>query len=139
MEYSEWEHCTICVHLYGACTKKRNIENERNVHGKRLRVFSTKGEKLELPPTSKSLLSIASIFFSIPRFFRQHRCSFSFILSTFQLATSCGSEEILTSIYPIGFVLLLVPIFKIKKKHLSREGRQRLKIGIDARRKNKIE
>ena len=46
MEYSECGHCTICVHLYGACTKKRNIENERNVHGKRLRVFSTKGEKL---------------------------------------------------------------------------------------------
>ena len=118
--------------------EKRNIGNESSVHGKRLRVFSTKGEKLELPRTSKSLFPCVN-FFSIPRFFRQHCCSFSFIFSTFQLATSCGLEEILSSIYPIDFVLLLVPIFKFRKKHLSREGRQRLKIDIDARRKNKIE
>ena len=107
------ETCMYNMFTADLHTEKRNIGNESSVLGKRLWVFSTKGEKLELPPTSKSLLSIASIFFSIPRFFRQHRCSFSFILSTFQLATSCGSEEILTSIYPIDFVLLLVPIFKI--------------------------
>ena len=50
-------------------TEKRNIGNERNVHGKRLWVFSTKGEKLELPPTSKSLLSMASIFLASRDFF----------------------------------------------------------------------
>ena len=74
-------------------TEKRNIGNESSVLGKRLRVFFTKGEKLELPRTSKSLVPQHQSFFSIPRF-GQHRFYFSFLISTYQLVMSCGVEEI---------------------------------------------
>ena len=86
-------HCvlqTMCINMH---TKKQNIGNESSVLGKRLRVFFTKGEKLELPRTSKSLVPQHQSFFSIPRF-GQHRFYFSFLISTYQLVMSCGVEEI---------------------------------------------
>ena len=99
-------HCvlqTMCINMH---TKKQNIGNESSVLGKRLWVFSTKGEKLELPPTSKSLLPLASIcFLSILRFLAASLFYFCLYFQHTNFRRIVEQKKFSTLLYQIDFVL----------------------------------
>ena len=105
------ETCMYNMFTADLHTEKRNIGNESSVLGKRLRVFFTKGEKLELPPTSKSLLPQRRqfSFLAFPDFLATSLLLFVYI---FNLPT-CYELWVRRNFRPrFDFVLSIVPNYK---------------------------